>query len=595
LPGPSQGSEARHGRAATRREQAYLRAYELVVAVQSGEEGAAEAIDALLAEAREGDWPEVVRSALFGVAVALSVSDGGDMQAAITRLLEQAEEDRAPAMVALALALRAREGLNGDDPQLALTAEDDLARAVVILEAADGPVIERVSAHNSCAQAFMERWLWELSDEQYAAALKLASDPLPSWARLVLPAVVYNRAEMQVNWASVLHQLGDDAGLGERWQTWQTVMLAAPEVGMPPSWTIELDALGTLLAAIVGRDMTDTARSQLGALRAEDHPGAWPAGWLHLAIGLSEQRAGRYHAARAEVELAASLIDPIASADAYDLALYVAAELGADSDDAATLRYARRQLGLRWSHRLAVLGSTVGRIQAERLRREHDLITQQAHLDDLTALLNRRGLARYLESLVHQGVESVSMLVADIDHFKLVNDRYGHSIGDTVLVSVGRLLHAHVRQSDCAVRLGGDEFAIVLASAPGDVARRRAEALVEAVRRQRWSDLAAGLAVTVSVGLASGSATDLAELTERADRALYEAKRRGRDTVVIDASGPARLPSMALDLRSLGTEGSDGTQGWPPDVEPASGTREPVSAALLELAQPASADPSAFA
>lgn len=560
--GPSALTERPEGKVETPRERAYLRAFELVVAVQSDAAGATEEIDALVAAARARAWPEVLRVALFATAVAAKVAGHGDSRASLERFLAQAEEDRAAAMVALALAMRASFGATDEDPQLALTAEEDLARAAVILESADAPLIERVTAHNSCAQAFCERWLWELCDDQYAAALKLAPDPVPPWAKLVLPAIVYNRAEMQVNWACVLRQLGDLATLDERWHTWQTVMLATPHVGMPASWVVELDALGTLLGAIVGRDTgsVESSRSQLSSLREGAHPGAWPSGWLHLAIALCEQREGHDDVARSEVELAASLIDPVTSADAYDLALFVRAELDAKEAGRATMRYGRRQLGLRWSHRMAILGSTMGRIQAERLRREHDVITQQAHLDDLTALLNRRGLARYLESLAHQGVQSVTLLVADVDHFKSVNDRYGHSIGDTVLVSVGRLLHAHVRQSDCAVRLGGDEFAIVLAAAPGDVGLRRAEALVEAVRRQRWSDLAPRLNVTVSVGLASGTATELGELTERADRALYQAKRRGRDTVVADESvraaphaplvGP--LPVLVDDARGDG-------------------------------------------
>jgi diguanylate cyclase (GGDEF)-like protein len=543
LPGKSERASTRASQDVAAREQAYLRAYELVVDVQSSSEGAAEAIDELLAQARENRWPEVVRITLFAASVAAKVVGHGDLRTTIAQFLAQAEEDRAPVMVALALAMRAGRGVDDDDPQLALTAEEDLARATVILESSDGPVIERISAHNACAQAFGERWLWELCDEQYAAALKLAPDPLPSWAQLVLPAIVYNRAQMQVDWASVLRQLGDVASLTERWHTFQTVMLTVPDVGMPDPWAIELEALGTLLAAIAGQDTTERSREQLASLREQDHPGAWPAGWLHLAIGLSGQRAGDLERARAEVELAISAIDPASSADEHDLALFVAAELENAGRKRTTMRYARRQLWHRWSHRLAVLGSTIGRIQAERLRQEHDVITQQAHLDDLTALLNRRGLARYLESLVHQGVESVSLLVADIDHFKLVNDRYGHAIGDTVLVSVGRLLHGHIRPSDCAVRLGGDEFAIVLVGALGDVALRRAEALIDAVRRQQWGDLAPGLAVTISVGLASGWTTRLAELTERADRALYEAKRRGRDTVVVDGTVPGEWAS----------------------------------------------------
>ena len=229
-----------------------------------------------------------------------------------------------------------------------------------------------------------------------------------------------------------------------------------------------------------------------------------------------------------------SEIDRSGSADPYDLALFLAAELEAEGIDTAAMRYGRHELGLRWSYRTAGLSSMLGRIQAERLRHEHDIVTQQAHVDDLTTLLNRRGFSRYIESLAHEDLGSVSLLVADLDNFKSVNDRYGHQIGDTVLVAVSRMFHALVRQSDFAVRLGGDEFALVLASAGIDVARRRAEALIANVRDQPWEDLAPELAITISVGLASGRSNELPLLIERADRALYEAKRTGRDRLVWD-------------------------------------------------------------
>lgn len=520
------------------RRDTYMRAYELVVDVQSGVPGAGQAVEDLLGEAQERGWTEVVRIAMFAAAVAAGRSNHLQRRAAVTRLLTQAEEDGAPVMLALALAMRAALDTSKDGPDVAMTSDDDLARATVILESADGSVIERISAHNACAQAYGIRWLWELCDEQYAKALTLAPDPPAPWARFVLPAIVYNRAEMQVNWACVHRQAGEEEMLAERWRTWEAVMSSTAPAGMPAAWTVELDALGLVLAALVGQEVSAQAHAMLARVVPEDHPGAWPVGWLHLAIALSDQCAGRIHSAREAVELAVSEIDPRGSPEPYDLALFVAAELEADGRSTAAMRYARRQLSLRWSHRLALHSSTLGRIQAERLRREHDLITQQAHLDDLTALLNRRGFSRYVESLTRQDVATVSLLVADLDNFKSVNDRYGHQIGDTVLVSVGRLLHAHVRQSDCAVRLGGDEFALVLASAGVDVARRRAEALISAVRAQPWGDLAPGLSMTVSVGLASGKTTEFTALIERADRALYEAKRSGRDTVVCDVGDP---------------------------------------------------------
>ncbi|HTX62673.1 MAG TPA: hypothetical protein VMD28_03490, partial [Acidimicrobiales bacterium] len=371
------------------RDRAYLRAFELVVDVQCGVVGAAEEIERLLAEARQHAWPEVVRAAMFAALSAAGNLGYVHRRAAMARLLARSEEDDAPIMTALALAVRAGLDISKATPELAMTSDDDLARATVMLEGAEGPLMERISAHNQCAQAYGARWLWELCDEQYATALKLAPVPPSAWGKFVFPAIVYNRAEMQVNWACVHRQVGEHQLLAERWRTWETVMSSSGVEGMPRAWALELDALGLVLSALVGDDVAEQAKEMVPRVQREQHPGAWPVGWLHLAVALSDQRAGRLEGARRAVELAVTEIDHVGSSDPFDLALFVAAELEAGGRQSAGLRYARRELDERWSRRLAWHSSMVGRIQAERLRREHDFVTEQVHLDDLTPLLNR--------------------------------------------------------------------------------------------------------------------------------------------------------------------------------------------------------------
>lgn len=514
------------------RQHAYIRAFRLIVAVQSAEPGAADAIAELLAEATEHGWPEVVRAASFAQIVATGTAQEASPLPSVQRLLEMAEVDEAPAMVALALALRASRRSVEADPELALTADDDLARATVLLETGDGPPLERISAHNSCATAYSERWLWELADEQYAGAMALAPSPSAGSIDLVLPAIVYNRAEMQVNWACVHRQLDDRDGLDERWRTWQAIMTVAGTVHMPELWAVELDALGAVLKAVLGMDVATDAQRQLQAIRSERHPGAWPVGWLHLAMALSHQGAGRHADALADARRAVDEIDQRGSADCHDLALALVAQLESSDESRGALRYARRQLTLRWANRMAALGSMRGRLQAERLRRDHEVLSRQAHRDDLTGLLNRRGFSRYLEAAERHQVQCVALLIADLDNFKSVNDRHGHGIGDAALITVGHLLEGNVRTADCAVRLGGDEFAVVLSGAELEVARRRAEALVVAVRTQPWHDLAPGLTLSISVGLATGKLSEFPQLLERADAALYEAKAVARGGVV---------------------------------------------------------------
>ena len=514
------------------RESARIQAFKLVIDVQAAVPGAAEAIDRLLDDAVSKGWPEVIRAGIFAAAVAAVALDYEHGLPAIERFLAHAESVGDYAMVALALAMRCSLDTTGAHQSAALDTDADLARATVLLESGHGDELERITAHNECAQAYGDRWLWELADEQYAAGLSLAPSEPPPWLPFVLPAIVYNQAEMQVDWACVQHQLGDEEGVADRWRTWEAVMAIAAAIEMPDLWLIELNALGCVLGGISGRDTTAEARAQLAALSPEEHVRAWPLGHLQLAVALSDNQAGRLAEAAEAAEGALTNIDPHGSPDTYDLALSVAAELEARRGHPAGLRFGRRQLERRSANRLAALGSMRSRLQAERLRTEHDLLSRHAHLDDLTGLSNRRGFDRYLAALEHQGVDIVAILLVDLDEFKAVNDRHGHATGDAVLIAVAGVIQASVRRADCAVRLGGDEFAVVLASANLEVARLRADNVVDAVARQPWGDVASGLSVSLSIGLASGSRANVQDLIAAADSALYEAKAAGGNRIV---------------------------------------------------------------
>jgi diguanylate cyclase (GGDEF)-like protein len=124
----------------------------------------------------------------------------------------------------------------------------------------------------------------------------------------------------------------------------------------------------------------------------------------------------------------------------------------------------------------------------------------------------------------------VAVIVGDIDHFKRVNDEHGHATGDAVLVEVAYRLRKALRAFDLAYRVGGEEFLILLPGADVPAATVLAEQLRAAVS----AEPAAGLAVTMSFGVASsaGADVDRDRLFDQADTALYEAKARGRDQVV---------------------------------------------------------------
>jgi diguanylate cyclase (GGDEF)-like protein len=525
------------------RDAARILAFRLTRDVQGDYSGTSQAIAELLAEAEVREWPEVSRAALYATAVAAWAAGDGSMPAAVERLFERCQSDGDPVMTALALGLRSARDATGTDPTIAAAADADLARATILLEGADDASLELMSAHTACGVAYGDRWLWELGDEQYAAAAAIADSSRPEGAETVMAAILYNRAEVQVAWGSALRQLGDADAVAERWRTWQAATEAASMTDMPERWRLDLASLGALLSAIAGNDAADEARALLAELEDDEHPMSWPNCYLHLAVALSDAAAGRPGAVQA-TERAIASIDPDDAPDAYDLALYLAAELEAGGEGSADvpaestdrrtdgLRYGRRQFGLRWTSRLSSLGSMQTRIQAERLRSEHDLLTRYAHLDDLTGLANRRGLERYLAALGRQGVEEIALLFTDVDEFKDVNDRYGHVIGDAALIRVGRVLQTSIRPADFAVRLGGDEFAVVLAGADLEIALRRAEEIVSTLGAQPWGEVAEGLDVTLSVGLTTGDPAKIPELAARADAALYAAKAAGGCRIV---------------------------------------------------------------
>ena len=158
--------------------------------------------------------------------------------------------------------------------------------------------------------------------------------------------------------------------------------------------------------------------------------------------------------------------------------------------------------------------------------------------DPLTGLFNRRYLANYVQPLaqpVLEEQETVTIGVVDIDHFKRVNDRHGHLVGDQMLRAVADLLNARLRDHDCLVRFGGEEFIVVLRRCDIRRGRRVAEALRHNVASAEIETDAGIVPITVSIGLAEWRPGEqLDEVIQRADRTLYGAKQAGRDRVEID-------------------------------------------------------------
>ena len=162
-----------------------------------------------------------------------------------------------------------------------------------------------------------------------------------------------------------------------------------------------------------------------------------------------------------------------------------------------------------------------------------------ACLDPLTSIANRRKLDTELTKAVtlsHERETPLCIIISDIDHFKSVNDLFGHRTGDAVLRQYAQLLTSMVRSSDIVARYGGEEFAIVLPNSPLGNAFEIAERIRTAVQHQTWTDgeTALDLKLTASFGIADirdGETT--VDLIARADSKLYEAKRLGRNRTIL--------------------------------------------------------------
>jgi diguanylate cyclase (GGDEF)-like protein/PAS domain S-box-containing protein len=171
------------------------------------------------------------------------------------------------------------------------------------------------------------------------------------------------------------------------------------------------------------------------------------------------------------------------------------------------------------------------------LRGTNRLLAHMAVTDSLTQLFNRRHfdeiLSKEIKRYHRRKYDSLSLMMIDIDHFKKLNDRYGHLSGDTVLRELARILTEEVRETDTVARYGGEEFLIIMPDTPIEGAGHKADSIRKKVQMTEFTGQEGPINITISIGVAEYANGFPHDLVNAADKALYQAKNGGRNTVVV--------------------------------------------------------------
>ena len=242
-----------------------------------------------------------------------------------------------------------------------------------------------------------------------------------------------------------------------------------------------------------------------------------------LMAGVAQSASHTGHKAGAFGDQLHGLTQALASQDAQVLQTHVAEVMAGTAEMKASVEALHRKV-------------QTSQDEIHRLREELARASVEALIDPLTGILNRRGFEAQLQSMTSQGSGEHCLVMLDIDHFKKVNDTFGHLVGDRVIASLGDVLrHSLTHPAHAAARYGGEEFALLLPLTSIEQGEQLAEAVRARVKAVRFLDRAKrdiGLSVTISAGVAVlRRGEEAASLVARADGALYEAKRAGRNRV----------------------------------------------------------------
>jgi diguanylate cyclase (GGDEF)-like protein len=273
-----------------------------------------------------------------------------------------------------------------------------------------------------------------------------------------------------------------------------------------------------------------------------------PGGSVHPAASADEATASLRRSVQAKFRSDTSIEDELRARevadriafrlrDAYGLRNTLAAPLQSGRSTAGAIVLSRRTGDVWPEAAIRLLNAAAAEASAALARvYSHQAAESEARTDQLTQLPNRRYFDEYCRLLAsrRRSSDRVAIVTIDVDHFKLLNDRYGHQVGDVVLRAIANAIQLSVREEDVPVRVGGEEFLVLVRNPSPGIALEIGERIRQNVRELNLLDAGVTDRVTVSVGVAAGqqAGETIDEIVERADRALYAAKRTGRDRVV---------------------------------------------------------------
>jgi diguanylate cyclase (GGDEF)-like protein len=342
------------------------------------------------------------------------------------------------------------------------------------------------------------------------------------------------------NYVYVAVMRGDPRGVA---MTEELRRLAEREMpdGYPSAW-LDTIAVGLMAAG----KLDEAAQYSAAAVEAAPHDQVEPSTLAMCILTQSkvERARGSLDVAIELASAAAEIARAADSSEATGRTLEELSELVAlEGDYKRAYEYLRERnqiLDRYQTERSELHAVTLQAIYAVEVERQQRLALEAlADTDPLTGLYNRRYMNRQLSLLVK---EPVALALVDIDHFKQINDRFSHETGDQVLIRLAEMLNQHAESfghtDGFAARIGGEEFVLALPHLEPESAHACGEGLRAEVETSSWDEIAAGLRVTVSVGLAveRTGGGDASALLGRADAQLYNAKRQGRNRVISEHS-----------------------------------------------------------